>query len=783
MTRNTTSTREKGRAVFLAALMVLSVFAMGAAFAGSAVADHSDNEKDISDGDFAYQGETIVISGITSVTDSDTVDLYSGVPGGDDVSWEREVDVDTQNDTVTLDTSDLGQGDWFIEEDNGNTTAFEIRVQNLDGTMFSADQVTQSGSVDLEVDSNRGGFLAEISSGSFTQDQLTSMLNDYNQSATSAHDDIVVVDARATYTLDFSQVDVSTGSYNFSVEAADTTASSELTLDVVSDDEAQVSFGNENNVATGPVGDSNTILVDMQNTDEAYVELTWTPENSEEVITLLNGTVTANENADQVELDVNTVLLARGDANVVSATNGSFNADHLGTWDRETQLEVYNEWTKSFNMNLYDANGDRQDRGTFRVTDSGIDEVNTYVVSSDDTDTLDELGVAADGTVAAGDYVAVEIVGSGIFGLLEEDPANYEAFNISVVQTNPPFGEDPKDITPAVGDMTISEDENRVVAFMPTGGNNDAQANEQYKATVKTVASADAEDEGMDPNPYIDSTDTFESSFTVEEPTLSFDQDSYSVTADSGQEITGTSNVAPGASIFVQAETPDGSDNPFYIPTYTEVGEDGTWTATMDFSGQVQDTEFSLSAELEDNGDVSDTADGVVGEPSPEPYLSVTNVDVPEEVMVDEDASIEATITNTADSGPAEGTVTLTIGGEEVASEEVSLEAGGTTTLSGDFDTSAEGDIEWAVETPNESESGTLTVSAGDDGGSEDGGSEDGGSEDGGSEDGGSEDGGSEDGGSEDGGDGGDDGTPGFGVAVALVALLGAAMLALRRQD
>ena len=32
-------------------------------------------------------------------------------------------------------------------------------------------------------------------------------------------------------------------------------------------------------------------------------------------------------------------------------------------------------------------------------------------------------------------------------------------------------------------------------------------------------------------------------------------------------------------------------------------------------------------------------------------------------------------------------------------------------------------------------------------------------------------------------GDDSDDGTPGFGVGVALVALLGAAMLALRRQN
>ncbi|NGM69533.1 PGF-CTERM sorting domain-containing protein [Natronolimnobius sp. AArcel1] len=96
--------------------------------------------------------------------------------------------------------------------------------------------------------------------------------------------------------------------------------------------------------------------------------------------------------------------------------------------------------------------------------------------------------------------------------------------------------------------------------------------------------------------------------------------------------------------------------------------------------------------------------------------------------------------------------------------------------MSYDFDTDAEGDIEWEVATDHDDASDTLTVEDGTDDGDDgvDDGVDDG---DDGVDDG---DDGVDD---EEPTDDDDDGTPGFGVAVALFALLAAAMLALRKQD
>src|SRR6056297_3570226 len=57
---NETSYREKGRAVFLTAMMVLSVVAMSAAFVGGAAAAENNRYEDgivVEDGDTIYQGE------------------------------------------------------------------------------------------------------------------------------------------------------------------------------------------------------------------------------------------------------------------------------------------------------------------------------------------------------------------------------------------------------------------------------------------------------------------------------------------------------------------------------------------------------------------------------------------------------------------------------------------------------------------------------------------------------------------------------------------------------
>ncbi|MGQ3414255.1 PGF-CTERM sorting domain-containing protein, partial [Natrinema sp. LN54] len=117
------------------------------------------------------------------------------------------------------------------------------------------------------------------------------------------------------------------------------------------------------------------------------------------------------------------------------------------------------------------------------------------------------------------------------------------------------------------------------------------------------------------------------------------------------------------------------------------------------------------------------------------------------------------------------------IDGEVVDEQELEVASGDSFEESYDFDTSATADIDWEVTYGDTTESGTLHVV--EDSGSDSGNESDSGTDSSGDSDSDSS-GDSDDSGSS---DDGDDGTPGFGVGVALVALLGAAMLALRRQN
>jgi PGF-CTERM protein len=175
--------------------------------------------------------------------------------------------------------------------------------------------------------------------------------------------------------------------------------------------------------------------------------------------------------------------------------------------------------------------------------------------------------------------------------------------------------------------------------------------------------------------------------------------------------------------------------------------EDGAWTAIE--TEQVTETD----AVTQFAANVSDATYAVgIDRPS----IGVTDLSVESQrVDADDTVSVLATVEN---DGRAEGTheVRLSVGGDVVATETVSVEAGSTTDVSlshqfeesGVYDVSVEGEdaevvveeVESQSETSDESGAVETTDSTNDSGG-----------------------------------------VPGFGVSVSLVALLGAALLALRR--
>ncbi|MFC6722106.1 PGF-CTERM sorting domain-containing protein [Natrialbaceae archaeon GCM10025896] len=161
-----------------------------------------------------------------------------------------------------------------------------------------------------------------------------------------------------------------------------------------------------------------------------------------------------------------------------------------------------------------------------------------------------------------------------------------------------------------------------------------------------------------------------------------------------------------------------------------------------------------------DEGPTNQTAQYTVAGSQGEASFDVSNLNpIATEVEPGQEITVTADITNNGDTN-ATKTVELRLDGDTLTSEDVTLEPDATQEVS--FTVNApdeEADYVHSVWTEDDEAEGQLTVATADD----DGGADDNATDDGDDED-------------------ADDGGAGFGVAAALIALLGAALLAYRRR-
>ncbi|MGQ3412451.1 surface glycoprotein, partial [Natrinema sp. LN54] len=157
--------REKGRAVVLAALMVLSVVAMSAAFAGSAAAVqnadtytdgetyHQTNELE---SDNAWMGQEITITGV----DANGLEIREGLDASETESDDRVTFVEVnEDDEATIDTTKLEAGQPYViyTGDSNNKwhgVSFWVKSEELD-VSFDQNRVSEGSSTNFEFETER----------------------------------------------------------------------------------------------------------------------------------------------------------------------------------------------------------------------------------------------------------------------------------------------------------------------------------------------------------------------------------------------------------------------------------------------------------------------------------------------------------------------------------------------------------------------------------------------------------------------------------------------------
>ncbi|MFC7114695.1 surface glycoprotein [Natronoarchaeum sp. GCM10025703] len=168
MTSNTESYREKGRAVFLAAMMIMSIFAAGAVFAGSAAANDVTAGDDSGIDSPVYVGQQVALN---DVSDDAVVDLLNR--DGNSVSSQLESD-----NSVVFQTDGVSPGIYKFVDDGLAEDAqdpdwhqqnFEIVEQDLSASF--TDSTLEEDSDDLstlEIESDNRDLLTSMSKSVLT---------------------------------------------------------------------------------------------------------------------------------------------------------------------------------------------------------------------------------------------------------------------------------------------------------------------------------------------------------------------------------------------------------------------------------------------------------------------------------------------------------------------------------------------------------------------------------------------------------------------------------------
>ncbi|WP_408957866.1 BGTF surface domain-containing protein [Natrinema sp. 74] len=810
---NETTYREKGRAVVLAALMVLSVVAMAASFSGAVAAD-SHKDKDLTKNNRYWQGQTIVVQpddvgngdGNESFASAETYEVINNETGG----LERQISVSDGDSNFSIVTDRLTTGQYDIVNSSGVLKSqFRVDVQTLDASADSSSS-TLGENVTVTLNSQRSGYNVTVSSDDLSSSELQTVFDAYSGNVNTSGDtgfgylgsdeiSLSNVNSIQDLTVNFPKADFSAGNYSLQFDAADTTANGSVELELTSPASSQANFAK--NTYEEEIGDMAEFTLEPTNTgDSMWVNLsesnnyynasfkvTGYGDADEVTIGFDTFNATSEANAFKVTGDSGATITSPEDVNIDANLGGS----KLLSGDLEMEAYAQNP-----------SSHEETDAAVLLLSKRSVKSVNTWVVPSSysTTDNIDELRGAATqtDTVASGDLVITEVQASGIYPYLTEGENLTTSAGLELNYTNthnPRYGSAEQiqvnDLIKNGSAHIVPDAENNTFYVVSDLTNYNSgptvDSDETWKATFEVNSD----------NPYIETSDDVQSAsqtFDVEKRTLEFatdlnEDDQLPIANSANSKLTVNTNVAPGTELNFRLRFPTSVSTGSAV-----VADDGTATASWDFSNREVGTTLDTVSATGPSESISAKGIIVEGESSQTGGLEYTVTTSPSDPVVGDSVTGTVTAENPADTTTSENVV-FTFDSETVYDSTVELESGASSTLvdgSTLLENASAGNYEWTLTVGGEQvDSGTVTVSEETGGNESDSGSGSGSSGSSGSSDSGSSDSGSS--GSSDSGssgssdsgssDSGSSGTPGFGVGVALVALLGAAMLALRRQD
>ena len=535
----------------------------------------------------------------------------------------------------------------------------------------------------------------------------------------------------ATASIDLTDYDLETGPYTIEAEHVPSGATADTgDLLVVPATAEAASLDSE--AYTQQAGDVIEFAVDTHGEPVTYVRLDGP--GSENEITVA---IESPQN-ESVDVALNTYFAGHDDELAVTSENATVDVLESPSLSEDERLPA-----GTYALEAGFPPTDEPDVASVSLERPETEGIDPRVAPAAAVDDLEEDATAAieasteRSDLAAKDLLVLEVNVSGIFGAMVDDRGvNTESGPDLWLTAVDDEGEETTIVPGEDSGTTLvtAPADNRVYAVVDEAAVDDLGPGISWEATFERAVD----------DPY-DATSSVSTSGDVVERTLALTgerdaHDRIEVPNVADAPVLAESSVAPGTEIEFAMQFPTERQQ-----TTARIADDGRVTAFFVVDGYDDGTEIEFVAVEDRVGGVEDSAPGIVVAPSIEGLEWSIDADAPESVAVDEPATLAVTVTNeglTVDSA----TLEVTMDGDR-ATTDLELGPGDSESESYEFDTSQAGEIEWSVEIDGLSETGSLAVEADAD---------------------------------DDSDDTDDDGTPGFGVVVALVALLGGAMIARR---
>ena len=775
-----TSITQKSLSLLMVFALVSSAFV---GFAGTAAADHSNSEWDdaINDGDLQWQGQTLY----TDTFDADTtVELRDS----EDDSLVRQMEVDSAGELV-FDTENLAANSYYIEGISGGadaTESFELVEQSFDSSADAEEVLNdeQAGetSVNFEFDSNRASYDLIVSVDQYdAADDIAAALG-YgaveNEADLSTHVDedgnehLVIADAPDTLTADFHNEEAGDYAFEFTVDDTGLTAAESVAVKEPGTGEGDFT----QSVYTEEVGDLAEFTVQLENTNSATVTIGDADSQGYEY----TFDVVDNDDDGEVTVEFNTWEAGQNDAtdNVVSAAG-----DEDAIQNRQAETEIpdgYQLATGTYDLSVQMSDDRETDVAALMLSERSTDAASSHILPRDtDVSEVSDLESATErATVANEDIIVFEFEASGIYAKLDDSntagdlaaDSQFAADNgihVTIEETEAGPNQEPQSVAVSVGDLLVDEENDR---FFLVYDSSDLAIDNEYEAAFHVTAD----------NPYVEDEDAEEEVsqvFNVEERDLTIenanDDGVLEFGADANAQLIAETNVAPGTQDGVVARMT--GDNPFLKSQDVEVTEDGLIEAAFDFSETDNGDEFTV----EIRGLMDEPADAVIvanAAEEEEEEEETQTVDLSVSVTDENGEPVDADVYLAGDLQVAENGI-ATFSELEAGDYPVDVDAEGYQSASDVVSISedAEGEVQFDI---------TLTAEEPEEEPEEGEGEGEGESEEGEGEGEEPEQTEEPEETTEEPEENEDDegpGQPGFGVVVALVALLGAALIAGRR--